>query len=145
MKEAVSRTRGLPRRKALLVLTDGVDEGSSTFSATVAHEARMANVSVSVLEFEPHGLFGFLGSPNLVAKAGYDGLSRISNSTDGVFLHAEHGNEQRQIQAMVDLLKEQYVLEFTPLRTRPGSHSVAIAVVASEEAHLRTRKRFYQQ
>jgi VWFA-related protein len=143
MSKAVSRIQDLEGRKAILVLSDGVDEGSKTLSATVAHDAQLANVSVSALEFEPHGILGHLPSPGLVMKSAYDGLSRISNGTGGVFLHAEHGKEQQQMQDIVELLKEQYILEFTPLGSQPGFHSVTVSV-ASKDARVRTRKQFYE-
>jgi VWFA-related protein len=144
LSQAVSNIRSLEGRKAMLVLTDGVDEGSKTLSATVAHDAQMANASVSALEFDPHGVLGYLAFPNLAMKSAYDGLSRISDGTGGVFLHAIHGKEQQQMQNIVDLLKEQYILEFTPLGSQPGFHSVTISVV-SKDARVRTRKRFYEQ
>jgi VWFA-related protein len=143
VKQAVTRSGSLMGRKAILALTDGVDQGSTSLSPGVAHEAQIANVSVSALEFAPRGVVGVLGSPNLVMKLGYDGLSHIGNGTGGVILHAERGKELQQIQNIIELLKEQYVVEFTPLGSQPGFHRVTISLVDTQ-ARLTTRKRFYQ-
>ncbi len=91
IQDAIRKSTPVKGRKAILVLTDGVDEGSDTTSASALKAGELGNVSISALEFGPRGAV-FL-SPSLVATKIHDSLAAISTASGGIFLHAKHGEE----------------------------------------------------
>ena len=129
-------------RRAILVLTDGVDEGSNATSGTGLKTAEQGNVSISALEFDPEPL-AFL-SPAFYETRMHDSLSAISNASGGVFLHAKRGEEKDQIETILRLLKQEYILYFAPPQVAPGPHQLLINLAHPLlQASLRYRRRIW--
>lgn len=137
------RMKGLEGRKAILVLTDGIDMGSSIYGFTVAKHSEQANVSVSALEFLPKDVLSYLDPYSFAMKSAHDGLAGIGHDTGGVFLHAHRKKAPEQIRQIVALLKEDYVVYFTPLDSTRNFHPVAVTI-SRADVHLFTRKGFYE-
>ncbi len=128
-------------RKAILVLTDGVDEGSSTSAASLTHAADRGDVSISALEFRSSGL-GLL-SPGVPFKALHDSLAASSHATGGVFLHAQAGQETTQLRAIIEDLKRQYILYLLPPSIAPGAHSIAIQLASPQPGTVLTHSKVW--
>jgi len=138
--DAIENARHEQGRRAVLVLTDGVDEGSDATSGSALKTAEQGNVSLSALEFDPEAL-AFL-SPGFYATRLHDSLSAISRASGGVFLHAKHGEEKDQIETILRLLKEEYILYFAPPQVSPGPHQLSIKLAhLMPGASLRYRRR----
>ena len=93
---AADRMKKMEGRKAILVLTDGIDMGSSIYSFTVAKHSEQANVSTSSLEFLPKDALSYIDPYAFVMKSAHNGLAGISRDTGGVFLHARRKQAQNK-------------------------------------------------
>ncbi|MFP5237671.1 MAG: hypothetical protein ACLGSD_17385 [Acidobacteriota bacterium] len=142
VSDAIENDKGISGRKAILILSDGVDEGSDTDSGAALKNAERGDVSISALEFAPSGPT-FI-SPGFFATKAHDSLAAISKGSGGVFLHAAHGRESQQIQDIIRLLKEEYILYFPLPQISPGPHRISIVLTkVAGSASLRFRQRLW--
>jgi VWFA-related protein len=105
-------------RKALILMTDGVDEGSEATAAQAIDAAVRADTLVYSILFSDAGFYGIL--PFGMSTDGRSVLQRISRETGGSFYEVSKKQGIEQIfQAIERELRSQYSLGFvsdTPVR-----------------------------
>jgi VWFA-related protein len=103
-------------RKALIVLTDGVDFGSDATLETAIEAAQRADTLVYSILFSDSGYYGLLGGAD-----GKKPLMRMSKETGGGFFEVSKKQSIEQIFAIIeDELRSQYNLGYVsdePVRT----------------------------
>lgn len=131
-------------RKALIVLTDGVDNGSKTFLSEAIEAAQRADTLVYSIYFkgeEGNGSsFGRTSGPD-----GKSILQRISRETGGAVYEISKKTPVDQIyDNLQEELRSQYSLGFTPSRSDTGTSFRKIAVtVKTKGLTVQTREGYY--
>ena len=106
-KDVMKNQRG---RKALILLTDGVDVGSDATLADAVDAAQRADTLVYSILFSDPGHYGFL---SMEAPGGARALRRISQETGGGFYEVSKKRGIEQIYAAIeDELRSQYSLGY---------------------------------
>jgi Ca-activated chloride channel homolog len=139
-----AQEKGKRRRKALIVITDGLDKNSSMKEKEVIEAMKEDEVQLYLVGFvdegEPGGLFG--KSPARKAK---DLLVRLAEDSGGRAFFPNDVSETPAIAAQIDKdLRTQYVISYYPNNDRrEGSfHSVRV-VVNNRKLIARTRQGYY--
>ena len=103
---AIMRDQG--NRKALILLTDGVDTGSEATLPAAVEAAQRADTLIYAIEFSDATYYGGLGEPGGGAK-----LQRMARETGGAYLEV---SKKHGIEEMFDLiqaeLRSQYSLGY---------------------------------
>ena len=99
-------------RKALIILTDGEDQGSRTKIGEAIAAAQKSNVIVYVILIADRGFYGGFN----MGYSGYSAAKRISDETGGRLIDV--GNNGKKLEAafqqIEDELRTQYVASYTP-------------------------------
>ena len=97
-----------PNRKAVIVLTDGVDFGSDATVDTAIEAAQRADTLVYSILFSDPGAYGFIGGPD-----GKKPLMRMSKETGGRFFEVTKKQSIEHIfDGIQDELRSQYSLGY---------------------------------
>jgi VWFA-related protein len=136
-------------RKALIVLTDGVDTGSkvSLFSAVEAAQ-RADTLVCSILFEDPEaygGGFGMgrLGGRGMNVPNGKKVLEQISRETGGRFFEVSKKQTLATVYDEVDEdLRHQYSLGYSPDRAEGGYHKIHLAT-KQKGLTVQTREGYY--
>lgn len=151
-------------RKALILLTDGVDHGSMVGLSTAIESAQRADTLVYSILFADHdayaagGGFGGRGGMGRRGGGGYpprggrqerpDGktvLERLSRETGGGFFEVNKKQSIEQIYGQIEEeLRNQYSLGYTSDGAGPGYRKIALATKRSG-LMVRTRDGYYAQ
>ena len=150
-------------RKALIVLSDGVDHGSKeTLVDAIMTAQRADTVVYSILfadEQQNQGPFGGFGGPGMGRHGGYGGghrypeqerpdgkkiLERISRETGGRLFEVSKKQPIDQIYASIaEELRNQYSLGYTPgPDVAPGYHKIHLAT-KQKDMTVQTRDGYY--
>jgi len=148
-----------PGRKALILLTDGVDTGSKSFLSKAVESAERADTLVYSILFadrDAYGGFGFGAGGAGRRGGGYprggddrpDGkkvLERISRQTGGAFFEV---SKKLPIDKVYDQIQEelrnQYSLGYTPEKSDAGSGYRHIHVATRQaDLEIQTRDGYY--
>ena len=94
-------------RKALIVLTDGVDVGSSASPAEAVEAAQRADTLIYSIEFSDPGAYSFVpfGAPN-----GRKVLMRLSQETGGGYFEV---TKKRSIDQIFGLIQEELRIQYS--------------------------------
>jgi Ca-activated chloride channel family protein len=139
--------KGKQRRKALIVISDGLEKNSSVKEKEVMEAMKEDEVQVYLVGFinedEPAGLFS--KSP---AKRAKELLTRLAEDSGGRAFFPKEVSEMAGIAAQIAKdLRTQYVLSYTPTNTvRDGKfRSVKVSVSPKDNRKLiaRTRQGYY--
>jgi VWFA-related protein len=95
-KDTMKPLRG---RKALIILTDGVDTGSDASIATAIEAAQRADTLIYSILFSDAGAYGLFGG-----SEGRGALVRMSKETGGSFLEV---SKKQGIEQIFDLIQEE--------------------------------------
>jgi len=101
-------------RKAMILLTDGEDEGSRTKISEAIAAAQKSNVIVYVILIADRGFYGGFG------YSGYSAMKKMTEETGGRLIDV--GNNGKKLEAafqqIEDELRTQYVATYTPSNTK---------------------------
>jgi VWFA-related protein len=102
-------------RKAMILLTDGEDEGSRTKIQEAIAAAQKANVIVYTILIADRGFYGGFG----MGYSGYSAMKKMTEETGGRLIDV--GNNGAKLQAafaqIEDELRTEYVASYTPKST----------------------------
>ena len=113
-------------RKAMIILTDGEDQGSRTKIGEAIAAAQKSNVIVYVILIADRGFYGGFN----MGYYGYSAAKRISDETGGRLIDV--GNNGKKLEAafqqIEDELRTQYIASYTPTNTKLDGTFRKIAV-----------------
>jgi len=101
-------------RKALILLTDGEDEGSEHKIKEAIAAAQRANVIVYTILIADHGFYGGFG------YSGYSAMKQLTEETGGRLIDVGNNGKKLQdaFQQIEDELRTQYEASYTPTNTK---------------------------
>jgi VWFA-related protein len=130
------KMRGVSGRKALLVLSDGLDTGSDHRLEDAIEAAQAAETAVYTIKFVSPIEVMFL--PVIAAQ---HGMRKMSEETGGVAYGIMHGNLGEVFQQIDTELRNQYVLAYTSTnRARDGAFRKVEISSKRSGVQVRTRK-----
>jgi VWFA-related protein len=109
-------------RRALVVLTDGDDNGSQTSLSAAIREAQLAGVAIYGVLYT-HDVIGGVPypSPGILRPSGINVMKEISKATGGRAFVVGTGTPIAEIFAEIGQdLRSQYRFGFTPMPSKPG-------------------------
>ena len=126
--EAAAETALAPTgRVAIVVLTDGKDEGSALTLEEAVREVRAQNVACFTLGFGPH--------------ADHKTLKRLAALTGGRYFYAPTAATLPTLyRAVWDELKTGYALELQTAPLSPGPHTLAVTLTYQGERAVETQR-----
>jgi len=128
-------------RKAIVVITDGVDEGSRlTIEQAIEAAQKSDAVVYSILYSDPRfrGPFGAFGG-------GESALRKMSDATGGHVFKVDRGHTLDQVfKDLQDEMRTQYSIGYTPLNaTKDGSYRKLDIKLANKDYKAQARKGYY--
>jgi VWFA-related protein len=128
-------------RKAIIILTDGEDEGSRTKIGEAIAAANRNNVIVYVILIADRAMYWNSG----MGYYGYSAAKKIADETGGRVIDV--GNNGQKLQAafeqIEDELRTQYVASYTPSNDKNDGSFRRIAVQCGEGMKVQVRKGYY--
>jgi VWFA-related protein len=128
-------------RKAMIILTDGEDEGSRTKIADAIAAAQRSNVMIYVILIADRQMYWSQG----MGYSGYSAAKRISDETGGRLIDV--GNNGQKLQAafaqIEDELRTQYIASYTPSNTKLDGTFRHIAVQCGDGMKVQVRRGYY--
>ena len=141
---ATDKLRQEAGRKALILLTDGEDEGSRQSLTTAIEAAQKADAIVYVLLIKDSGVLG------MVDNAGVGPMRKLAHATGGeVFMIGSNGRKMQDAFDQIESeLRTQYQASYTPTnRARDGSYRrIRVDCRQNGEAlHVQARQGYYAE
>jgi VWFA-related protein len=140
-----SVTSDEPGRRALVILTDGGDNGSRASLFDAIHQAQLAGVAIYSVLYTRE-MIGGTRYPVAVGGrvSGIDVMRQISKATGGRAFIVGSGTPIAEIFAAIEQdLRSQYRFGFTPLPSKPGKfHSIDLRT-GDKHQTIQTRAGYY--
>jgi VWFA-related protein len=127
-------------RKAMILLTDGEDEGSSHKIGEAIAAAQRSNVLVYVILIADRGFYGGFG------YSGFSAMAKLTQETGGRLIDV--GNNGKKLEAafqqIEDELRTQYVATYTPINTKlDGTFRKLGVECRGDGMNVQVRKGYY--
>ena len=129
-------------RKAMILLTDGEDEGSSHKIQEAIAAAQKSNVLVYVIMIADRGFYGGFG------YSGFSAMKKLTEETGGRLIDVgNNGNKlEAAFQQIEDELRTQYVASYTPTNIKLDGTFRRLAVECRGDGmKVQVRKGYYAQ
>jgi VWFA-related protein len=128
-------------RKALIILTDGDDQGSHTKIQEAIAAAQRSNAIIYVILIADTGFYGGFN----MGYSGYSAAKKISEETGGRLINV--GNNGKKLEAAFQQIQEelrtQYVGTYTPSNTKLDGTFRHLAMSCGEGTHVQVRKGYF--
>jgi len=138
---ANTKLREQTGRKAMIILTDGDDEGSTMKIQDAIAAAERSNVIVYVILIADTGFYGNFG----MGYYGYSAAKKISEETGGRVINV--GNNGKKLEAafqqIQDELRTQYIATYTPSNAKMDGTFRHISVTCGEGMKVGVRKGYF--
>jgi len=129
-------------RKALIILTDGEDQGSQEKLSGAIEAAQRANAIVYVILIADRGFYGGMGG------FGYSGdsvMRKLASETGGRVIDV--GNNGKKLQAAFDQidqeLRTQYLVSYTPEDKKLDGSYRTVQIQCGKDLRVQSRKGYY--
>jgi VWFA-related protein len=139
---ANEKLRGEVGRKVMILITDGVDEGSRLTRDKAVEAAQKADAVIySIDYYDPsaYGRFGFGGG------GGESELRRMSDETGGHVYKVDRKHTLDDVfQELQDEMRSQYSIGYTPTNdVKDGSYRHLVINTANKDLKVQARKGYY--
>lgn len=128
-------------RKAMIILTDGEDQGSRYKIQDAIAAAQRSNAIIYVILIADTGFYGGFQ----MGYGGYSAAKKLSEETGGRLINV--GNNAKKLQAafqqIQDELRTQYVGTYTPSNAKLDGSFRHVAVSCGEGTHVQVRKGYF--
>jgi len=127
-------------RKAMILLTDGEDEGSVHRIQEAISAAQKTNVIVYTILIADRGFYGGFG------YSGYSAMKKLTEETGGRLIDVGNNGKKLQdaFQQIEDELRTQYVVTYTPLNTKlDGTFRHVSVECRGDGMKVQVRKGYY--
>jgi VWFA-related protein len=128
-------------RKAMILLTDGEDQGSDAKISEAIAAAQKSNVIVYTILIADRGFYGGF----TMGYSGYSAMKKMAEETGGRLIDV--GNNGKKLEAafqqIEDELRTQYVATYTPSNTKLDGTFRHISVDCGEGMKVQVRKGYY--
>jgi VWFA-related protein len=131
-------------RKVLVVITDGVDQGSRLKIEEAIMAAQKADAVIYSIEYTDAGGYGGWGSINLGGGGG-GALRRMSDETGGRVYQVKGKNTLEHVFTEIqEEMRSQYAIGYTPLNdNKDGSYRKLDIKLSNKDLKAQARKGYY--
>ena len=136
---ANEKLKGEVGRKVIVVITDGVDQGSRLSRAQAIEAAQKADAVIYSIDYEDpryHGMFG---------PSGDGDLRRMSDETGGHVYRVDRKNTLEQVfKELQDEMRSQYSIGYTPSNSsKNGGYRHLEIRTSNKDLRVQARKGYY--
>lgn len=128
-------------RKAMIILTDGDDQGSRMKIQDAIAAAQRSNVIIYVILIADTGFYGNFG----MGYSGYSAAKRMAEETGGRMINV--GNNGKKLdeafQQIQDELRTQYVASYTPTNAKMDGTFRKVGVECGADTKVQVRKGYF--
>lgn len=128
-------------RKAMIILTDGDDQGSNTKINDAIAAAQRSNAIIYVILIADTGFYGNFG----LGYSGFSAAKKMAEETGGRVINV--GNNGKKLEAafqqIEDELRTQYVASYTPTNAKLDGTFRRVGVSCGEGTKVQVRKGYF--
>lgn len=128
-------------RKAMIILTDGEDEGSNTKLNDAIAAAQRSNAIIYVILIADTGFYGNFG----MGYGGYSAANKMAQETGGRVINVGSNGKKLEeaFEQIEDELRTQYVATYTPTNTKLDGTFRHIAVSCGKDMKVQVRRGYF--
>lgn len=128
-------------RKAMIILTDGDDQGSRTKIQDAIAAAQRSNAIIYVILIADTGFYGGFN----MGYYGYSAAKKLSEETGGRLINVGNNGKKLQeaFQQIQDELRTQYVGTYVPSNKKLDGTFRHVSVSCGEGTHVQVRKGYF--
>jgi VWFA-related protein len=132
-------------RKVLVVITDGVDEGSRLPIQDALMASQKADAVIYSIEYEDPAFYGRGWGISMGGGAGAAALHKLSDETGGHVYRVDRRNPLDVVfKELQDEMRSQYSIGYTPLNdNKDGSYRKLEIKLANKDLKAQARKGYY--
>jgi VWFA-related protein len=139
---AGEKLKGEVGRKVIVVITDGVDEGSKVKLEDAVEAAQKADTVIYSIDYSDQAFYGgFFGATG----GGYSALKRMSDETGGHVYQVDRKHPLDEVfKELQDEMRSQYSIGYTPINdTKDGSYRKLDIRTIDKTQKVQARKGYY--
>jgi VWFA-related protein len=143
---ANDKLKGEVGRKVIVVITDGVDEGSRlTINQAIEAAQKSDAVIYSIEYYDPSAYGGFGGFGGFGGGGGEGALRKMSDETGGHVYKVDRKHTLDQVfKELQDEMRSQYAIGYTPANeTKDGSYRKIDIKLVNKDLKAQARKGYY--
>lgn len=132
-------------RKVIVVITDGVDEGSRLDIKQAVEAAQKSDAVIYSIDYSDSSQYGFGGFGHFSVSGGEAALHQMSDETGGHVYRVDRKHPLNEVfQELQDEMRSQYSIGYTPTNdTKDGSYRKLDIKMASKDLKVQARKGYY--
>ncbi len=143
---ADEKLKGEVGRKAIVIITDGVDTGSKMNIAKAIEAAQRADAIIYSIDYEDRAAYGGgFGTINIGGGSGGHDLNRMSTETGGTVFKVDRKNTLDDIfRQLQEEMRSQYAIGYVSTNgKRDGGYRKIDIKVADKDSKVHARKGYY--
>ena len=129
-------------RKVIVVITDGVDEGSKVKLETAVEAAQKSDVVIYSIDYSDPGFYGAFGG---FGAGGEGELRKMSDDTGGHVFRVDRKHPLDEVfRELQEEMRSQYSIGYTPINdVKDGSYRKLEVKTARKDLKVQARKGYY--
>jgi VWFA-related protein len=142
---ANEKLRGEVGRKVVVVITDGVDEGSRLNIKQAVEAAQKADAVIYSIDYSDPGAYGFGPFGHMSVGGGEAALRQMSDETGGHVYRVDRKHTLDQVfNELQEEMRSQYSIGYTPSNdVKDGSYRKLEIKASSKDLKVQARKGYY--
>jgi VWFA-related protein len=133
-------------RKVIVIITDGVDEGSRLSISQAIESAQKADAVIYSIDYSDPSAYGGFGYGIMLGGGGGEGaLKRMSDETGGHMYRVDRKHTLDEVfRELQEEMRSQYAIGYTPTDdTKDGSYRKIEIKLSSKDLKAQARKGYY--